>query len=71
MSRIVLVGGGSSSGKSYITDAVIKNVGKENVTRMTMDDYYKDQSGMKLEDRYKVNYDHPKAFDFLLMRKQI
>lgn len=71
MSRIVLVGGGSSSGKSYITEAVIKNVGNENVTRMTMDDYYKDQSDMKLEDRYKVNYDHPKAFDFLLMRKQI
>ena len=36
-----------------------------------MDDYYKDQSDMKLEDRYKVNYDHPKAFDFPLMRKQI
>lgn len=71
MSRIVLIGGGSSSGKSYITEAVTKNVGEENVTRITMDDYYKDQSDMRLEDRYKVNYDHPKAFDFSLMRKQI
>ncbi|HAS56861.1 MAG TPA: uridine kinase [Firmicutes bacterium] len=71
MSRIVLIGGGSSSGKSYITEAVTKNVGENNITRITMDDYYKDQSDMKLEDRYKVNYDHPKAFDFPLMRKQI
>ncbi len=71
MPRIILIGGGSSSGKSYVTSAVIKNLGEENVTRITLDDYYKDQSEMSLEERYKVNYDHPKAFDWPLMRKQI
>lgn len=38
---------------------------------MTMDDYYNDQTNVPLADRYKVNYDHPKAFDWPLMRKQI
>ncbi len=71
MPRIILIGGGSSSGKSYVTSAVIKNLGEENVTRITLDDYYKDQSEMNLEERYKVNYDHPKAFDWPLMRKQV
>ncbi len=71
MPRIILIGGGSSSGKSYVTSAVIKNLGEENVTRITLDDYYKDQSEMSLEERYKVNYDHPKAFDWPLMRKQV
>lgn len=71
MSRIILIGGGSSSGKSYVTRAVIKNLGEENVTRITLDDYYKDQSDIPLSDRYLVNYDHPKAFDWPLMRKQI
>lgn len=71
MARIILVGGGSSSGKTYVTTQVIRNIGVENVTRLTIDDYYKDQSGMPLEERKKVNYDHPKAFDWHLIRDQI
>ena len=69
--RIILVGGGSSSGKSFVTAAVIKRIGEDNITRITMDDYYKDQSNISLEERYLVNYDHPKAFDWPLMRRQI
>ena len=71
MARIILVGGGSSSGKSFVTQAVIKSIGEENITRITMDDYYADQANIPLQERYKVNYDHPKAFDWPLMRKQI
>lgn len=71
MARIILVGGGSSSGKTYVTGMVIKNVGVENVTRLTIDDYYKDQTNLPFEERRKVNYDHPKAFDWPLIREQI
>ena len=71
MSRIILVGGGSSSGKSYVTTNVIERIGEENITRITIDDYYKDQTGLPMEERIKVNYDHPKAFDWKLMRLQI
>ena len=71
MPRIILVGGGSSSGKSYVTRAVINNIGQEYITRITIDDYYKDQSDMQFEERVKVNYDHPKAFDWPLIRSQI
>jgi len=71
MARIILVGGGSSSGKSYVTDNVIANIGRDNVTRITLDDYYKDQKEMSFEERRKVNYDHPKAFDWHLMRAQV
>ena len=55
MSRIILVGGGSSSGKSYVTTNVIKRIGEENITRITIDDYYKDQTGLPMEERIKVN----------------
>lgn len=71
MNRLILIGGGSSSGKSYITKAVMEKLGPDDIVRLTMDDYYKDQSDMPMEDRYKVNYDHPKAFDWPLMRKQL
>lgn len=71
MARIILVGGGSSSGKSYITTNVIEKIGKDNVTKLTIDDYYKEQTGVPMEERVKVNYDHPKAFDWKLLRAQI
>ncbi len=71
MARIILIGGGSSSGKSYVTRNVIKNVGADFVTRITLDDYYLDQKNVPMEERIKVNYDHPKAFDWTLMRSQI
>ena len=71
MPRLILVGGGSSSGKTYVTESIIKALGPDKVTYITLDDYYKDQANMSMEERMKVNYDHPKAFDWPLMRKQI
>ena len=49
MARMILVGGGSSSGKSYVTAHVIARLGEENVTRITLDDYYKDQKDVPME----------------------
>src|SRR5574344_491275 len=71
MPRLILIGGGSSSGKTYITESIIKAIGEDKITYITLDDYYKDQSDMSMAERMKVNYDHPKAFDWPLMRKQI
>ena len=71
MPALILVGGGSSSGKSYLTGAVTKVLGEERVTLLTLDDYYKDQTNLTMEERLLVNYDHPTAFDWHLMRKQI
>ncbi len=71
MPAMILIGGGSSSGKTYLTDAVAKNIGPEKVTILTLDDYYKNQSEKPLEERRSVNYDHPNAFDWPLMRSQL
>lgn len=71
MPRLILIGGGSSSGKSFLTKEVIRRIGGENITHLTLDDYYKDQSSMSMEERLKVNYDHPRAFDWKLMREQV
>ena len=71
MARIILVGGGSASGKTYVTNLVMKEIGEENVTRISLDDYYKDLTNIPFEERTKINYDHPKAFDWKLIRQQI
>lgn len=71
MARIILVGGGSSSGKSYVTSAVTKTLSSDDVTVITIDDYYKDQSDVPFETRIVTNYDHPKAFDWPLIRRHL
>ena len=71
MARIILVGGGSSSGKTFVTKAVLDRLGSDGFTRISMDDYYKAHSNLTLEEKAALNYDHPKAFDWKLMREQI
>ena len=71
MSKIVLIGGGSASGKTYVLRKVLEQIPEERITRISIDDYYKDFSVLPMEERVKVNYDHPKAFDWKLMNEQI
>lgn len=70
MSKLILVGGGSASGKTYILNRVVELVGKENVTHLTLDDYYL-KFDMPLEERRKINFDHPKAFDWHLIENHL
>ena len=71
MAKLVLLGGGSASGKTYVVNEVLKRLPKDKVTFISLDDYYKDQKEKTLEERVKTNYDHPKAFDWKLLRSQI
>ena len=71
MKKIILVGGGTASGKTYVINEVVKLIGEENVAHLSIDDYYKDLTSLTMEERIKVNYDHPKAFDWPLIKKQL
>ena len=72
--RPILIGiaGGTASGKTSIAQSIIDVFAKDkSVTILKEDDYYKDQSHLPMEERAKTNYDHPLAFDFDLMTKQL
>ncbi|NLW28850.1 MAG: uridine kinase [Erysipelothrix sp.] len=74
MKDVVIIGiaGGSASGKTLIGKQLKKafsNVSSFQIIKM--DDYYKDQKEMSMEERYAVNYDHPFAFDIDLLVKQL
>ncbi len=72
MAKIVLIGGGSSSGKTYITSRALKAVANpEDFVSLSFDDYYKDISYLSLEERKKENFDSPDAFDWPLLMRQI
>ena len=60
---LILIAGGSASGKSTVVDKIQNKLNSIYVTVIRHDDYYKDQSNVSLEDRVKVNYDHPNALD--------
>lgn len=68
---IIAVAGGSASGKTTVVNKIIDHFECSNVTVIKHDDYYKDQSAMPMEERVKVNYDHPFSLDNDLMFKQI
>ncbi len=68
---IIAVAGGSSSGKTTVVNKIIKNLKVEKVVVIRHDDYYKDQSEMSMEERRKINYDHPLSLDNDLFYEQL
>lgn len=65
---IIGIAGGTASGKTTVASRLFnetKKLGSVNVIRI--DDYYKDQSSLSLEERRKTNFDHPNAYDFELL----
>ena len=68
---VIGVAGGSGSGKSTVTREVLASIGPDMVAVVMQDDYYLDQTHLSPEERRKTNYDHPQAFDWLLMVQHV
>lgn len=65
---VIGIAGGSASGKTSIARKLKEHFSiTKHVVIIRMDDYYKDQSDMEMEDRLETNYDHPFAFDMDLL----
>ena len=64
MDKITVVGvaGGSASGKTTIIEK-LRGAFPEDILVMSHDDYYKAHHDLSLENRAKLNYDHPNAYD--------
>jgi uridine kinase len=60
---VIGVAGGSGSGKTTVTNAILERVGRERIAVLPHDSYYQDLSHLPLEERARVNFDHPDAFD--------
>jgi len=72
MSEIMVIGiaGGTGSGKTTITRKLMQRFGSE-VSVIYHDNYYKAHHDMPYEQRSKLNYDHPNAFDTELLVEAI
>ncbi len=61
------IAGGTSSGKTSFAREVAARVGMEKVALLSQDAYYHDPSHLPFEERIRINYDHPKAYDTELL----
>lgn len=59
---VIGIAGGTGSGKSTLTQKIVQRFG-DDVTVIHHDDYYKAHDNLTYEERSKLNYDHPNAFD--------
>ncbi len=64
---LITIAGGSASGKSTLVEKIVSKLPSLDVTLIKHDDYYNDLSNMSLEERQKINYDHPSSLDNKLL----
>ena len=64
---LIGVAGGSSSGKTTISERLVELTGEEHLSRIELDSYYLERSDEPMELRAQANYDHPDAFDWPLL----
>ncbi len=68
---IIGIAGGTGSGKTTVVRKLIERMPKGEVAILSLDSYYNDSSDVPAEERQKINFDHPDAFEWRLLRHHI
>lgn len=68
---IIGIAGGTGSGKTTVVKKIVEALPPHYVAVVPLDSYYNDTTGMTVEDRKAINFDHPDAFDWDLLIKQV
>ena len=68
---LIGIAGGTGSGKTSIANAISTDFGPDEVSVIQQDSYYRDLSKLTMEERSGMNFDHPNAVDFDLMKDQL
>ncbi|MBQ5606043.1 MAG: uridine kinase [Prevotella sp.] len=68
---IIGIAGGTGSGKTTVVRKIVEALPPHCVAVVPLDSYYNDTSHMTEEERHAINFDHPDAFDWKLLHKQL
>ena len=68
---IIGIAGGTGSGKTTVVSKILQNLDANEVNVLSQDNYYHDNTHLSLQEREKLNYDHPKSIDFDLLVKHV
>ena len=64
---IIGIAGGTGSGKTTVVRKIMERLPEGEVCFISQDNYYKDSSHIPEEERQKINFDEPAAFDWPLL----
>ena len=67
---VVGIAGGSASGKTTIVEKIRESFG-DDIVIIGHDSYYKRHDDLPFEERCKLNYDHPNAFETDMLRQDV
>ena len=70
-SLVIGVAGGSGSGKTTVSSAILDSVGRGRIAFLEHDWYYQDLAHLPLEERRLFNFDHPDALDNALFLQHL
>lgn len=68
---IIGIAGGTGSGKTTVVKKLTERLPKNEVVVIPLDSYYNDSSDVPEEERQKINFDHPDAFEWKLLRRHL
>lgn len=68
---IIGIAGGTGSGKTTVVKSIVESLNADEVAILPLDSYYKDSSHVPVEERQSINFDHPNAFDWDLLRRHV
>lgn len=65
------VAGGTGSGKTTVSNQILDRVGSKHIAYLPHDAYYKDFTKLSLEERTRINFDHPDSLDTPLLIEHV
>lgn len=72
---VIAIAGASASGKSLFAETIynelLPELGKDGISIIKEDAYYRDQSHLTMDERVQTNYDHPTAFEHELLNEHL
>ena len=64
---IIGIAGGTGSGKTTVVNKILEAIPATHVALIPQDSYYKDSGHLPMEERQKINFDHPDSLEFDLL----
>jgi uridine kinase len=68
---VIGITGGSGSGKTTVVKQIVSHLPANCVSVLYQDSYYRDNSSLPLEERQKINFDHPSSIEFDLLQTHL
>ncbi len=65
------IAGGTGSGKSTVVEQILNELPAGEVSILSQDSYYKQNDHLTYDQRCDINFDHPAAIDFDLLKEHL